>query len=228
MRRMQHPERRVMKSGQDQFKGIVRLKKLARKQISGGDNGATQMDMELKTCPRPSEQMTTYKANSDDGDGEANDAELLIWDKLQRNNTGEMSDELMQVASSEDVTRDIDEVSGKPVGNGRNHHVELILQNDETVSQVKHTGPARKGDEKGKGQEAVPDEHGLTPPLGHEAIDSATDAVCAHDATLAGEPNEATDPVDVQYVTFAVDGAGAHKFQGGSVNGDPTMIVFCA
>ena len=36
-----------------------------------------------------------------------------------------------------------------------------------------------------------------------------------------------TDPVDVWYVTFAVDGAGAgaHKPHAGSVNGAPNMVV---
>ena len=48
MRWTQHPERRVMKLSQDQIRKIVRLKKLVRKHISGGDNAATQTHMRLK------------------------------------------------------------------------------------------------------------------------------------------------------------------------------------
>ena len=100
---------------------------------------------------RPSEHVITYGSDSDNWGGETKDAELVIPDKLQQNNTGEMSDAVMQVASSEDVTREIDKVSGKPVSNGWNHHVELMLPEDETATQVKNTGPARKGDGGEKG-----------------------------------------------------------------------------
>ena len=110
-----------------------------------------------------------------------------------------------------------------------------MLPNDKAATQVKDTDLARKGDGRGKGWEAVPDEH--EPTRLFEAIDNATDAVrtdvatdavCAHDATLAGEPNEATDPVNVQYVTSAVGGVWVHRPKAGSVSGDPTKVVCCA
>ena len=71
---------------------------------SGGNHAATLTRSRPMTASKPGKQMTACDTDSDVGGGDGEGEEPLLQGELWQKNTGELSDEPMQVSSSEGAT----------------------------------------------------------------------------------------------------------------------------
>ena len=208
----------------------------------GGNNEATPTCMRPNTAPKPGEQMTTGDTDSDAGDGGSEGEEPLLQGELWQRNTSELSDEPMQVSSSEGATPVNDVGTTSPEDEERREQGAALDEHEPTQLLGNEINNATDAADPEEAADAYASDDATDTVGADDAIeaagpddtadaataDDAAGVLGAHDAMLTGDPGEATVSVDVRDVTVTVGDAGGAKFQAGSVNDHLAMVTGCS
>ena len=208
----------------------------------GGNHAATLTHMRPMTALKPGKQMTACDTGSDVGSGDGEGEEPLLQGELWQKNTGELSDEPVQVSSSEGATPVNDVGATSPEDEERreqgataDEHQPIQLSGNESNDATDAVDPDDAADTyasdnatNGVGADNATEAAGPDDATAAATGDDAAGVVGAHDAMLTGDPSEATVSVDVRDVTVMVGDAGDAKFQAGSVDDHLAMVTGCS